>query len=408
MDWNRFLPFGAKPATAARPSIHAEAGGRVFNGLDDPALLEYMRSGGSERAKEALFNTTAFRCCEVISGVCGALPFRPVRKDPNGKLVEDRDHPLYDVLNGAANEYQTGGEFRQLMTLRALTDGDAIARKVYSGTRIAGLLPLDNVTASLNNYGQPVYMGPKGQIPATEIFHLRGISINGINGLSRVRLAARAIGLSREAENAAINIFKGGAAPGGAITHSGKLSDPSFERLKNQIRTEYTGAENAGKWFLLEEGMTANPFGATGKDSQLMERSIHQVEEIARVFGGVPRPLLCVNDTTWGSGVEQLGILFVRFTMLPWFTAWEGRGKQSLLTLPERKIYSLDYDEQELLRGSMKDVGDFLAKVVGGNGNNGVLTQNEGRDMLGYGHHADGDRLAYNSGDLKNVPAQAS
>ncbi|EFL91256.1 putative phage portal protein, partial [Candidatus Regiella insecticola LSR1] len=78
------------------------------------------------------------------------------------------------------------------------------------------------------------------------------------------------------------------------------------------------------------------------------------MEEVARAFG-VPRPLLMMDDTSWGSGIETLGQFFVRYGLAPWFIAWEQAVSRCLLTREERRLYQADFDERELLRGSIKD-----------------------------------------------------
>lgn len=403
MNWRDLLGIGDKTADA---KVQASTdGGIVFTSLDDPGLLEYLRGNPTgSSAHQALFNTSVFRCCDLIASAIGALPFRPVTKDASGKIVEATDHPLFEVLNGQANNYQTSFEFKQLMQMRALVDGDGYARIVFRpGTRrVTALLPLDNVSCTLSAMGEAVYSGPGGIIPTAEVFHLKGLSWNGLNGLSRVRQAARAIGLAKDAEDAAINIFRNGMAAGGVFEHPGKLSPEAKNNLQSSMAKRYTGTENAGRWIITQEGMKAVPWQQTGRDSQQLERSKHQVEEVARVFG-VPRPLMMVDDTSWGSGIEQLAILFVRFALLPWFTAWEGRGRMSLLTPAERLTLHLDFDERELLRGSMKDQAEFFSKALGGPGTKGWMTGNEVRDVSGLGIHPDGDGLASGTQEIRNV-----
>lgn len=117
---------------------------------------------------------------------------------------------------------------------------------------------------------------------------------------------------------------------GGALKHKGKLSPEAYERLKASM-ADRESAENAHKWLILEEDMDASPFSQTGKDNQHLETRQHQIEEIGRVFG-VPRPLLMVDDTSWGSGIDVLGQFFVRYGLAPWFTAWEQAIHRSVLS----------------------------------------------------------------------------
>jgi phage portal protein BeeE len=78
-----------------------------------------------------------------------------------------------------------------------------------------------------------------------------------------------------------------------------------------------------------------------------------------------------VDDTSWGSGIEQLAILFVRFGLAPWFKAWEEAIRRTLLEESEWRTLAADFDERELLRGTLKDQSEFFARALGAGGHRG-------------------------------------
>jgi HK97 family phage portal protein len=397
-----FLKPFSRPVDA---SPRAHTGGQMFTSLNDPAFKEYVRNGGD--ADSALFNTSVLRCVDLISGAMGSLPFRPVRKEASGAIVEAKDHPLYDLLVYQPNAYQTAYEFKQWMQTRALVEGEAFARIVRNGTRVVGILPLTDVSWRINNMAQPEYTGPTGPIDPADMLHIRGVSWHLDKALSRVKQAARALGLSKDAEEAAVAMFSTGIDPGGILKHPQKLSPEARSAYQAGLDRNNGGAANAGKWLLLDSGMDATPWtGNSARDQQLIERSKHQVEEIARVFG-VPRPLMMVDDTSWGSGIEQLAILFVRFALSPWFTAWEQRGRMTLLSRAERGSIWLDFDERELLRGTLKDQSEFFAKALGGTGQAGYMLPDEVRELAGMGPLPNGAG-AVPQWSSSNVPPQTS
>lgn len=142
-----------------------------------------------------------------------------------------------------------------------------------------------------------------------------------------IALAEDAIGLSREAAQSLLRISKTGVSAGGALTHPNRLSKEARQSLKEDIE-QYSGSQNAGKWMVFEEGLKAEKLEHSARDSQTIETAKHQIEDIARFFG-VPRPLMGMEDTSWGSGVEQLAILFVRFALAP-FVNWEQTVQRAL------------------------------------------------------------------------------
>jgi HK97 family phage portal protein len=152
---------------------------------------------------------------------------------------------------------------------------------------------------------------------------------------------------------------------------------------------ERESAENAHRWLILEEGMDANPFSQTSKDSQHIETRQHQIEEIGRVFS-VPLPHQMDDDTSWGSGIDVLGQFFVRYGLAPWFTAWEQAVRRDLLTDEEKDRYYAKFNDGALLRGSMKDQAEFFAKALGSGGHQPWMDVDEVRALQELGKAAPG------------------
>jgi HK97 family phage portal protein len=410
--------FRRDTTAAARQEPRADVGqGGVFISMDDPRLIELMRdgnasaSGATVNVESAMRNTSLFRAVSLISYAIGMLPLQVINEETKEKAT---GHPVYRLLHREPNNYQTAFDFRTLMQLRALVKGNAYALiirsvDVRSGvTKISRLVPLDpdKITLIQNadwsiNYKYEPGKGGHRIYRSEDIFHLRGLSLDGISGLSLVKQARDAIGLSISAELAAGRLFKNGAFVGGMLKHPGKLSDPAFERLK-QSMAEKEGAENAGKTLIGEEGLEWVNIGQNARDAQLTEFRKMQVEEIARVTG-VPRPLLMVDETSWGSGIEALGRFFVQYALGPWFEAWQQAAERSLLVGAEKDDYSVKFNPGALLRGSTKDQADFFAKALGAGGAPGWMSQNEVRDIQDMPETADGDTVSKGAMGAKPV-----
>jgi HK97 family phage portal protein len=379
----------------------------MAHSLSDPYLAEFLRcgyeaaSGATVTVETAMRNTSLFRAVSLISYAIGMLPLQVIDENTKEKAS---GHPLYRLLHREPNNWQTAFDFRSLMQLRALVKGNAYALIVRaSGSRgqniITRLVPLDpdRVTVCQNpdwsiTYKYQPAQGVQRTLAPEEVFHLRGLSLDGLNGLSLVKQARDAIGLALSAELAAGRLYKNGAFVGGMLKHPGKLSDAAFERLKASM-AEKEGAENAGKTLIGEEGLDFVQFGQNARDAQMTELRKMQVEEIARVTG-VPRPLLMVDETSWGSGIEALGRFFVQYALGPWFEAWQQAAERSLLTGAEKDNYSVKFNPGALLRGSTKDQADFFAKALGAGGQPAWMTQNEVRDVLDMPAVEGGDDLS--------------
>jgi len=382
------------PVTAATPDRpQASADGVMFTGLNDPDLVHMLRAGGMTQSgavitsEQALKNTAVFRCVSLVSNTIAMLPLHLFRN--NGTREKATDHPLFKVLHRKPNDWQTAFEFRQLMQSWALTEGDAFAAKVRRGDRVIGLLPMDPKRTDVEQrddftlwYKFQAKSGGTRTLPARDVFHLRGFTTDGIRGRSLVKQAAEAIGLAMQAEKAAARLFRNGMIVGGAMVMppNKRLSEEAYQRLLASM-DEREGSENAHRWMIAEEGMEPKPFEQSAQGSQHLEMRSHQVEEVARTFG-VPRPLLMVDDTSWGSGIDVLGQMFVRYGLNPWFQAWEEAISRDLLSDREQDEFYAKFNAAALLRGSMKDQAEFFAKGLSVNNQQSFLHQEEVRDWL--------------------------
>lgn len=404
----------------------------AFTSLSDPAVIEFMRDGRETSTgslvneRSTLRNSAAYRAVTLISSAIGMLPCPlfvkadQTRKvaDPNDpaappKLVTTNgaeratDHPVFRLLMKKPNGWMTPFEFKSYMMQRALFDGVAYAVKrrganarVRGGLAIKELIPLRPalVEPKMEKDWRLhfIYHDPHGapiDIPASEMFWFRSpISSDGVTGAKLLDVAAETIGLAQTSEKAAGRVLRNGAIVGGVLQHPKALNDEAIERLRTQFEERQSTPENAGKWIVAEDGLEAKPFGHTLKDTQNAELRKFQIEEMSR-FTGVPRPLLSLDETSWGTGIEQLGLFFITYCLLPWFITIEEAIWRSLLSEAEQDQYYAKFNEGALLRGSLKDQAEFFAKALGSGGGRGWMTQNEVREKSELNPMEGGDEL---------------
>ena len=416
--------FGRPEAQATLPASQsittpaAQVGtSAVFTDLHDAAVAEFLRGGGASSQSgvvvttaEALKNPTVFRCVDLLCSSIARLALNVHRKDERGYLHMVEDHPVHRLLRHRPNSWQTPFEFKALMQLRALTeDNGAVAMIVRAGAKPVALIPLEpsrvEVVQKADFAVEYIYTrenGGRTVLRQHEVLHLRGLSRCGVKGISRLKMAAEAIGIAVSAERAVANMFRNGTFATGALKIPKELSPEAFERLAGQWRERYAGTGNAGMVPILEDGADYVPLAINARDAQSSEARKFQVEEILRTFG-VPRSLAMVDDTSWGSGVEQLSKGFVEWTLNPWFQMWEEAIDMSLLD--GDGALCAKFDSSPMLRGTSKDQADTNAKALGGN--TGWKTINEVRAEDNLPPHRDGDRLATPSASPQQHEAEA-
>lgn len=351
------------------------------------------QAGVPVSADSALKLSAAWACVRLLSETIAALPLKVYRRLTDGGREEATNHPLFDLLHDRPNENQTSIEARQMMTLHALQRGNGLAR-IVPGARgfVDQLKPIHPdyvVIEELRGGGLRYQVDEPGEPHATlldeDVLHLKGLSLDGKRGVSVITYARESIGLALAAGDYGSRYFKNGARASGVIQHPKNLSGPAQERLRAQMAENHTGA-NQWKPFVFEEGMTWTDVSFNNKDSQFLELLDHQAADVCRWYG-VPPHMVGLTDkvTSWGSGIEQLGIAFVTYTLLPWLKRWEQAITRDLILAP--RVYFVEHDVAGLLRGDQK--ARYEAYQIGIQ--NGWLSANDVRRLENLNPIPDGD-----------------
>ena len=167
-----------------------------------------------------------------------------------------------------------------------------------------------------------------------------------------------AVGLGIEADRFAQKYFENDATPSGYIRYEKGFS--GGEGAKDELRAfwqrTFGGEGRHSGPAILDQGGQYVPIPISAQDAQLLDTRRFQIEDIARIFG-VPRFLLGMDETSWGSGIEALGIGFVTYTLDPHLCAIEdevnhklyGRGRPARPG-PTAARYLGEFDRDVLVR----------------------------------------------------------
>ncbi|PHR57922.1 MAG: phage portal protein [Robiginitomaculum sp.] len=344
----------------------------IANIQDSHALAEFMRGGSgaftgeSISVKVASSVAVAFRCQNIIAGVIASSPIQ-IKDEVSLELFYEND--VRFVLQRRPNKWQSAHEFKNMMTKHVLNHGDGVAYKVKSGSRLIGLIPMMPGTYSVKQLRdmslQYTYTSNDGRkiiFEQDEVFHLRGLSLNGITGVSVIEYARNSLGLSVSTEKHASTVFKNGTNVGNILVHPNKLGPEAQETLRGSL-DKFRGAENANKTLILEEGMTWKSMGMSARDAEFINTRKLTMTELG-MFYGVPSHLYGDTEkvSSFGSGIEHLSIGFVAYTMNDWFGMWEGAILRDLLPIRSRMI--ADFSTTALLRGDRATLTEAQVKEV--------------------------------------------
>lgn len=358
---------GAFERAAVRPS--AWIGGDAPPGsLSADDLVKLISGANLTAAGQAVTPDNALRVSAVyacVSLISGALATMPVgvfeRKDDERSRVQ---HAYSWWLNEEANDDMTSAAAWEYVTAAKLFYGDGFAellRPSYVSTRVIGMRPhhpLD-VHAFRDNQGIKRYrvydQAAKGwrDVDAADMIQVPSLGYDGLRSPSPITYAAReSIGMALGAEGYMAKFFSGGATFDYALKTASTLKSEQLQQLYDSLmRRESIAGPRAP--LILTGGLEPAQLSVNQKDAEVLATRLFTVEEICRIFGVPPHMVGHTDKTTsWGSGIEQQGIAFVRYTLQRHLTPLAQELNRKLW--PSRERYFVEHITAALERGDLK------------------------------------------------------
>lgn len=366
---------------------------RLFNspGLSNPdkgpQLGAWERTstaaGVNVTDERALKVSAVWACVQLIATSVAGMPISIFRDKEDGREPLKSRHYLTDILIGSPNQYMKPRSFRMAMTVQMALWNNAYAEIIRSGERIVGLVPLrpGRMTPVILPSGALVYQyavesGVK-VFAKESIFHLSGITADGVIGLERNNFARETYGLSVSADTFAAKQFANGR-PGGVLTFDQFLKPEQREQARKLYMGLSEGAINANQLWVLEGGSKYEALEFTADQMQMIATRTHQLGEVARFFG-VPDVLIGAGSngsSAWPASFEQQMLAFLTFTLQSYTEEWESAIRYSLI--PHGSDINVDHDTSGLIRMDSTAKANYLSKLT----QNGLMTRNEARQKL--------------------------
>lgn len=331
-------------------------------------------AGVSVDAERALQVSAVYGCVRLISGAIAQLPVHLHRRTAEGRKAVS-SHPLLPLLTDRPNPDIDSGEFWRAMVGWMLLRGNALAyREVGGDGRTRGLWPVAPTSVSMarTTRGGLAYSitlndaeyvpgftpGVKRTVGADRMLHYRAFGL-GTWGLSPIGVARTKVGVAYAAEEYGAGFFARGAHPGGVLATEQELSDEQFARLEKQWHDSHGGFAKSNAPAILEAGLSWENVGLPPGDAQFLETQRYTSAAIAGHIFGVPPHMIgdVEKSTSWGSGIAEQGIGFVRYTLMDWIVRLERVTNQ---LFPETDLY-IKFKPDALERGDLKSRYDAYA-----------------------------------------------
>ncbi len=380
----RIIGSGVKDITPWRGGSASTENGNNF--VTNQVTTADKNDATDRGGQSAVGLSATWACINLLAGTIASLPLVVYRTSRAGVRSVARDHPLYFVLHDSANFDQTATDFWEYQTAAIELQGNAYAAiERRSNGDIGSLIPIrpDCVTARRTATGRIEYRwveGGKERVqPGTSVLHIRGPLGDALSGVSTLTACRAMFDAAASADQAASAHFANGVRPSGVLSSDKPLSPDQMDQAQARIEEKYVGAMRAGRPLILNNGLTWNQLSMKATDSQMLESRGFSVEEIARAFGVPPHMIgHTANSTSWGSGLEQQTLGFVKFSLRRRLKRIEQALEKQLLTARDRaEGITIEFNLEGLLRGDSAGRSAFYQSGL----NNGWMTINEVRRL---------------------------
>lgn len=361
---------------------------RALTSANVPAvMLSPTASGVSVTATNALGIADAFACVRALADAAASLPLVAYRRTAGGR--ERLEGGVAELLRRPAPATTQANLVGQLMAHLNL-HGNAFVGKYRDGdgrVESLALIAPERVQVELRG-GLPLYevtdaRGSSRTYSERDVLHVRGLSVDGLLGLSPVAQAREALGLSARLTEHAARFFQNDARPSGVLTvPAGPTAQDQVDNLARAWQKRHGGTEGAHRIAVLTGDVSFQSVSMPLEDAQFLGQRQLSTAEIARVFRIPPWVVgaSAGDSLTYSNTTDQIRA-FVVFSLAPWLTVIE----QALTADPDLCAPGqyVEFLLDGLLRGSPSERSEIYTRAL--DPLTGWMTREEVRRMENLG-----------------------
>ena len=334
---------------------------------------------------DAMKLSEVFSCINLLSSTISTLPLKLLFQ--NGSPA--KKHRLYDVFKNSPNATQNIEDYLSVLMVDLLLHGNHFAQKLKNANgQVVGLWRIDPnaIYTTLMVDGSLEYRIQGRVFLSDTILHLRGLSLDGIIGLSVLSYASRTFSNAINMDVFSDSYFKNASSPKSLLMLDKVLDEKNSKQLKEQL--ESMKEKGTGKVLILDGGGKFTPITLNPEEMMLIESKQTSLLDICRWFR-VPPSKVYSNINTSYNGIEAESRNFYDNSILPWLVKIEKGLLRQMLSPLELDMFQLKFSADAILRASTADRASYYNSGI----NAGWLTQNEARGLENYPPMPGGDVL---------------
>lgn len=298
--------------------------------LNDPAAYEYLAGGSKSSAgvvvthENSLMIAAVYQAVSLISGDVARLPLYPFKRLQEDDREIASKHPAYFAAAVRANAWKSAKRFWRDLMVHALVFTNGYGYISRNGRlELYNLLP-DRTAPEWVVVGgstRLVYVTEAGgkleTLDASQVIHVRGISLDGLQGADLTKYARDAWGLALAAQNFESKFFKNGARMGGTLELPAAMTKPARDNVEEGFRKSYEEGDNPFKTVILREGAKFHAGQVTPQEGQVASIREDQKREVASFFN-LPPSKLGIRDSVSYNSFEQESLAYKEGCLSHW------------------------------------------------------------------------------------------
>lgn len=407
--WRRRI--GAVGGLASR-AVGAFAGVESRSRVERRAVtsVPWIDSGGFAETvtpERALRLAPVFAAVRILSGNIAALPLLAYRDGPSGRqrlptprlfqnpTVQGTPH---DWIKRMVTSLVLRGNAVGIVTQRDTLEYPTMIEWVHPDhVQVIDSIP---TLGEPGSYTNPIWYYMGRIVPAEDIVHIPWFTMpERVWGLSPMGAYAATVTTGLAAQDYSAQWFTNGGVPPGTFSNANATIDQKEAAV---IKARLVASIRSREPIVFGKDWEYKPISVSANEAQFVDTMKLGATQIATIYG-IPPEMIggSTGDSMTYANVEQMGIQFVTFTLLPWLTQLETAFSA---LLPNKQV--VKFDVNALLRtDSATRYKNYELSSLIGLRNRDEMRGDEDMPPIPNGEGADYTPLPIAAGKPVGVPA---
>lgn len=333
--------------------------GTVRNSLENPALSlddpktweraglmgEPTTAGVNVNLRTGMGYPPLWRAVNLIAGDVGRLPVDPYRREKNGDKEVDRDHPSFPLLRKMVNPVMRSMTFKETIVYHALVRGNGYAAITRYGDGTPGEMLLLDPDETLpvkivSDEGEVelwylTFLGDRPvRIAAWNMFHVKGLSHDGIMGIDVLSLMGEALGIGIATRRWVGKFFGSGTHVSGVLMIPENYGETKAANVLKEWNKTQKELSKENRVATLRDGVKFLPLSSKPEEAEATGLMQHEIITVSQITG-VPPHKLGDNSRTSYNSLEISSQEYLDDCLDRWFVEFETEANEKLLSRRE-------------------------------------------------------------------------